>query len=205
METSAFLIEDEQEEMSRLIYRTGIECARCGDDVHYTDEVFLISIVRPTISVEGVIYEMLQADDGDFLYEPRTMNLECWEEAVEELRERMEDIPPILDLRAVLECSICESGIRTGESVGLIQFGEVHCSQRRPEDASTNTFETYDHDPQVICLSCIRLFNEDVNCLWEGDVQEGDECKEGTYLRCWREGCEGVHDCKNKTWDFNYG
>lgn len=205
METSAFniLSEDEQEDLSRAVYRTGVECASCGENIFYTDEVFLISIVCPIISVEGVIYEVLQADNGDFLYEPRIMNLECWEEVEEELRNKVEDIPPILDMRAVLECSVCESGIRERESVGLIQFGEIHCSQRNPNLSSTNTFETYDNDPDIICLSCIRFLNDEVNTLWNGDVQEGDECREGTYLRCWRQGCEGAHDCKNKMRGFD--
>jgi hypothetical protein len=200
----AFDMTEMDDELYSLINRTDKECASCGEPIHYTDEVFLLSVVRPIISVEGVLYEMMQAEDGDFLYEPRILSLECWEELEETLREWVADQPPILDPRSVLECSACESGIQQGETLGLVQFGEVHCSQRTPDGVPTSIFESYDNDPKNVCIACLRLLNSELCNLWDGTVQQGTECKEGTSIRCWRNGCQGQELCFNdiSKWDI---
>lgn len=184
--------------LATYINRTGIECAKCGESISYTDEVFLLTVVVPIITPEGVIYEPLSSEDGDFMYAPQVFDLMCWEEIEEDIRERVQDVPPIIELRAILECSICESGIMQQEALALVSFGEIHCSQRCPNNTATNTFQLYDSDPKHVCLSCLRIIDEEIVTMWEGEVQQIDECRQGTHYRCWRYGCVGSSNCQAK-------
>lgn len=189
---------DKDGSIAHFINRTGIECSKCADDVGYTDEVFLLTVVSPMVAPEGVLYQVLTSDDGDYLYEPQVFDIICWEEVEEDARNAAADVPPVLEPRAILDCSICESGIMQGETMALATFGEIHCSQRAPNRKSTNTFKVYSNEPRIVCLSCLRYIDEDVVTMWQGEVQQGDECREGTHQRCWRYGCFGGDYCMAK-------
>lgn len=188
----------EEDDLDRVLRKCGEDCAACGDELLYMDEVFLLVIVYPAVTPDGsFVLEPAVADDGDFLYAPRFLSLECWEELYEDLCGRFEDTPPLLDNRAVLDCSSCGSGIRLGELLCLATFGEIHCSQRSPDGVAASSFEELDTEPCVICISCLRLINDDINGMWEGDVQQDNECPDGTAMRCWRYGCPGGPHCIN--------
>lgn len=189
-------IDEDEDTLDDLFRRSGKECADCEDHILFSDEVFLITVVRPSVSLDGLSYNIVESDDNDFLYEPRFFDVECWENQLEDLREHMENRPPILELRAILDCSICASGIKENELIGLVTFGEIQHSERCPDGEATSKFVPMDPDPTIICTACLWYMNENVIRLWEGSVQNVDECEEGTFIRCWRYGCDGTSDCK---------
>jgi hypothetical protein len=187
---------DVDDHSRRLYYKCGELCARCGDTLIYTEEVYMLTVVRAVVSVEGIFYEAVVSDDGDYLYEPRFMSQECWEHVEEEIRESTMDEPPIEDPKAILECAVCEGGIRNGELLSLATFGEIHQSNRNPDGESNKTFDTYDSNPNIVCIPCLHVMNNDICSIWDGQVQNGNECQQGTKARCWRYGCPGVYSCQ---------
>lgn len=195
-----YLEHAEDSSLSEYVNRTGEECARCGDHIGFTDEVFLMTVVSATVDISGLVYMPLASEDGDFLYEPRLFDLYCWEDVHENLQRAKEDVPPLLEPRSIIDCSVCESGIMQGESLALIAFGEIHCSNRCPNRKTTNTFASYDKEPLHICLSCLRYLHDNECSMWEGEVQQDDECVDGTYSRCWRYGCPGQRYGCMKYW-----
>lgn len=185
---------EEEEDLYRIIMRSSHECAVCAENICLTDEIVAITVVKPVFRDGAIALEPLDADDGDFAYEPRFVEYECWEDVVDELYSSLCDNPPIEDQYAVLFCRICESGIRLDETCGCATRGEVHCSQRMPEGIPTETFDAQDPKPDVICITCINALCADYIDLWES-VEQGEECGEGREIRCWRHGCPGRQGC----------
>jgi len=185
---------DEDDELFRTIMKTEHNCSACDDPLCYTDEVVVIKVVAPSFENGLFTYADAEADDGDFLYEPRFADYGCWEDAANEVGELVEDLPPIEDPAAVLLCKLCSSGILLGELMGLVTMGELHCSQRSPDIASTTIFEAQDPDPVTICIVCLRKLSDEFLDLWDS-VGQGDECEEGATIRCWRLSCPGAAAC----------
>jgi hypothetical protein len=171
----------------------------CGETIDYADEVFLLSIAYPRLNGSGLDYIPMVADDGDYLYEPCFFCFECWEQILEDLRERTKDIPPVVDDYAVLDCDICESGIRQNELMGVVAFGEIQMSRRDP-GTDPVTFSKMDQSPKVICIGCLNILTKDIAELWYDRVTQNNECKHGSFLRCWRFGCSAdeEHYCMNE-------
>lgn len=186
--------EIEDEELYRTVMQTDHGCAACAETLCFTDEVVVITIVVPTIEGTEFKYAPAEADDGDFLYEPRFCCYECWEDVGNELAELLENTPPIEEITAVTLCKICKSGICMGEITGLVTMGELQCSQRSPDIAATTTFDAQDPDPAVLCVSCMQKLSDQYLDLWES-VGHADECAEGTDIRCWRLECPGQANC----------
>lgn len=191
---------EELNALEDLLDEAGTECTACGDQIHFTDEVYLITMVSLTISPEGsVVYEPLLAEDDDYLYAPLFAEFVCWENAVDDLRRAIEDSPPYSDpyaMKSLVDCSICGGSILLHESLGLATKGEIHCSQRCPDGTAASTFDDQDPDPTVVCLCCMSALNEEHIDLWEeiGQSPSG-ECKGGLLTRCWRWGCPGKENC----------
>lgn len=188
--------EDEaEEELYRMVMRTGHACACCGDNILFSDESVVITVVVPTVGINAtLVFEPALAEDGDYLYEPRFLEYDCWENVVNEVYEELQDKPPIEDPESVTSCKICESGVRLGEIMGLATKGELLCSSRLPDGVETTTFDAQDLNPDVICIVCLQNLSMNVIDLWES-VEQGDECAEGTEIRCWRVGCGGKSCC----------
>jgi hypothetical protein len=171
-------------------------CFECGDPIVYTEEVFLLSVMRTRITGNGLVYDNIVVDDmSDLLYEPILFCVGCWETVSEELAEQMADAPPITDDYSIIDCVCCGSSIRTDEVLGVCTFGEVHLSRRAPNGIHEDVFENVDANPIAICLGCLNTINQAVTLLWGDDedcpvlIQQQDECLEGIYARCWRAGC----------------
>ena len=176
-----------REELEIAVYKSGHSCSKCGDALLHTDEVYLLQVVQPYVDEQLEFAPIISTDD-DFLYEPIFLDFMCWEKVEEEIREAVENVPPILDTYGILDCSLCESSIRQWEVMGLATYGELHCSQRTPEGSPTSTFKQMDNLPTVLCISCLKKMNADILEVWES-VSHGGECDEGTFFRCWRHGC----------------
>lgn len=176
------------DELFKLINKSEHTCDKCGSSIQYTDEIYMLQVVQPYIQSGQLLFAPVQAEDGDFLYEPCFLEFMCWEEVEEDMREKMEDHPPILDDFAILDCAICESGIRQWEYSGLAVYGELHCSKRSPDGNPTSIFDSQDPSPVVFCIACLKKIDESIE-LWD-DVDQNGECSEGTFIRCWRYGCD---------------
>lgn len=159
-------------------------CAYCGDRLRFTDEVFLLQIVR-VHEVQGKLEAYpVQDDDGDYLYTPHFIHLECWESVDEATRERIEDKPPVLCEKPLLDCSICSSSILDWEITVFITLGEIRLSERRPSGESSTQFFPNGH-PETICIACIADILMEEITLWDGVSQNG-ECDDCSVERCWR-------------------
>jgi len=185
---------DEESELYRIIMKTEHVCSACADTLCYTDEAVVITVVVPTIQGHEFVYAPAESDDGDFLYEPQFACYECWEDVGNEVAELLENTPPIEEITAVVTCRICKSGICMGELMGLVTMGELQCSQRSPEFSATTIFEPQDPDPTPVCITCLSKLSDEYLDLWDS-VSQGDECREGTDIRCWRLGCPGSDNC----------
>jgi len=186
--------QEAEDELFRITMKTEHSCAGCSDVLCLTDEVVVITVVAPTIENNDIRYAIAEADDSDFLYEPRFMDYGCWENTANELGAELDNLPPIDEISAVVLCRICSSGICLGELMGLVTKGELHCSQRSPEIASTTIFDEQDPDPDPVCIVCLSKLSEEYLALWDS-VGQGDECEDGKNIRCWRHGCPGADNC----------
>jgi hypothetical protein len=172
------------------------DCSSCDNNLAYTEEVFSLSVVYAQVTETGVVFLPLMIED-DNLYEPCMFCLDCWESDKEQLMELVEDMPPIEDDFAILECDICGSGIRQDETLGVCSFGEIHLSKRQPNGEKTSdTFQVMDTDPDIICVACLNKLDQEVVAdLWDSRVAQNEECEEGTFARCWRHGCQADGTC----------
>lgn len=183
---------EDDPDVFRMIYKSGHECSRCRDEIMLVDEVFALWVVVAT-SEGGFQIKYAESDDGDFLYEPQFFCFECWEESKEELFS-LDDVgyPPVYDERSVIDCAFCDSAILLGEYFAQIVIGEIRCSKKSPNGEVAYYFHPIgDKDPPNICISCLKLLNDEVVPMWEEGVDQNGECDHGTHFRCWRTGCDG--------------
>jgi hypothetical protein len=175
---------------------TDLRCRYCGEHLKYHDEAFILGDCICTVAPDGVIYPPTLNDDGTgFRNNPCFFCYECWEECEDDIKEAKKDEPPVADDYAVMECDICESGIRDGEVLGAALCGEVNLSQRSPSgEIAKAVFEISESTPTILCVGCLVTMHRDILEVWDGPITQGDECEEGTMLRCWRYGCDPV--CK---------
>jgi hypothetical protein len=181
---------------------TGLTCAWDGDVIEYTDLVIIVLMITPGL-VSGpdgtpqlMFYDIMTGDQDDYLYEPNIFHGKNWDEIEEQFRTYVKDHYPIEVPGSILNCAFCKSGILPGETTGVALVGEVHRSQRNPDlQVHGNHFEPLNKAPDIICVSCMMEINNDIHELWPDGVCHDEECPEGTFARCWRDGCPG--NCQN--------
>lgn len=159
----------------------------CQEGIPFAEDMVMLMVCELKLTEQGLSYEPLSADDGDYLYEPVHFCLACWENTEEELRELVRDVPIVEDVYSILDCPICGSGIRQGEVVGLATHGNIIVPRHCPNgESGASTFCSLDNDPTPICIGCLNQLNTDITDLWDDRVTQSTECSEGTYQRCWR-------------------
>lgn len=177
---------------------SGITCVYDGEPIEYTDLVIVLLMIKPHImNGQLFFYDIRTEDQDDYLYEPVFYHGKNWDEVEEEFEQYVRETPAMPVSDAILHCRYCKSGILAGETTGVALTGEVHRSQRNPDlEPYGNHFDPLDTAPIIICVACVASLNSDVHEMWPDGVSHNDECKEGTYARCWRDSCPG--DCPNK-------
>lgn len=158
--------EDEEDEAPPWYRQTGRECDCCGEGLLYCDEVFVLEVMEAAKEGDQVFFDILHDDDGDYLYRPYMMHLECWEEVLEAIDEAVADQPPMEAEDAIMECSRCESTIGNFEPFVASTFGEINVSDRRPSGQNSAVFTRMGHITPV-CTLCIRHVVEDHLDEWE--------------------------------------
>lgn len=189
---------EDQDELFAMLHKSDKSCWLCTEVLLYTDEIFSITVSAVQVTESGLIYPPLVTSDGaNLLWAPHLFCFSCMEDTMEEHREAITDVPPIEDMYAVLECDMCESGIRDGETISVICYGELHLSHRNPNgEENTSKFEPMDPNPTVLCISCTDYMSRAVlDELWPWPLKQFNECEEGTFARCWRYGCSAQGDC----------
>jgi hypothetical protein len=181
--------EEEEEEDPGEWAIPNMGCASCGETLHYTEEIFHISvcyavnngtetIIAPYICDEGEF-------EGDYYYEPLFFEFSCWEDVMEELREMVDDAPPVNHKDELLACDFCKCSICEFENFATAYIGEVHVSKRMPNGMPASIFETISK-PYIICIGCLNLINDHSIDLWDEELSQTGECQECTHARCWR-------------------
>jgi hypothetical protein len=177
--------EDEDGDDSPVWSRTEEVCASCGEAICFTDEVYLVQMAQgqqvPNIGPE--IYIVLD-DEGDFLYSPHFIHLECWEDITDEVLETVRDMPPETCNDGVLDCCLCASDILAWEFFVTATLGEMEVSDRQPDGEGATKFRA-NGNPDIYCLACIVRVNEEELELWNELTQAG-ECSSCIQERCWR-------------------
>ena len=167
---------------------TNEACAQCEEDLIYTEDVFTIHVMRALI-VNGLpVLQPLLDDDGDFLYQPYFLHFKCWEEIVDNHKEEIENTPPVEDEFSLLTCDCCGSDIREHEVLMAATLGELVLSERSPSGQRATRLEP-SGSPDVFCIWCLSMINNDWIEFWEDGVGiEGESlaCLECQGTRCWR-------------------
>lgn len=188
-------IEEEEEDLDSTTHSCTYPC---GDSLPYDTEVFLLTVVVCSLQLGKIAFPPALDTDGDFLYEPCFFCFSCWEELEEEISTRTRDTPPVVDDYAILDCSVCKSGVRRDELAATIQIGEFIHPRRTPDSTLGSSFIPNSIEPtdHIICINCLNILSTDiVDNLWTHPVMQHNECAEGTVLRCWRHGCSATNDC----------
>ena len=149
------------------IYKSDQPCCHCGESLLFGDEAVLLEVVQPYIH-SVLQYSIPLADDGDYEYEPVLFEIECLSHLLDDLilhldNRLMTTTRP--DDYAILECSICGSGIRQWEFIGLARQGMVIRSNMLPS-AEKNCSN-----------QCLTEFNIHICEIWE-DLFQGMEWTE---------------------------
>jgi hypothetical protein len=171
--------------------------AFCEEAIRFADEIYMLTVEVAVPTNDGKItHSPLVANDEDFMYEPVFYCAGCWQSIIEDLREIVDNTPPVGDAQSVIECSICRSGIRSGEVFSKVTFGEFRSPDRNPEGSLQAVFCTLGK-PSIICAPCINTLGENISEIWGDPVKQNNECTEGTHKRCWRYGCSADinHKC----------
>ena len=191
--------------MEAEVEGSGIYCTSCGDELEFTDEVFMFHIVHvlPTQRKLHVV-DVLEADGG-FRYIPVFWCFDCWEEAQEEVKDQQEDTPPIEADGSVAECDICGSDILVGEAFATAAFGELHLSDRAPSREYAAHFVSMKSDTHI-CIGCLHHMEENRDTpIWKTGVEPipgHPACLDGLFERCWRTGsCEHA-TCTQRTGEY---
>lgn len=168
-----------------------IVCAQCEHQLDLEDEIVLVEIVQLHL-VGGVVmpFNVINEHEveGGYLFEPWFFCFDCWEEHRSDLRKETKDQPPVPDAESMMECHCCGSGIREWEFVGSATMGELRLSSRAPSNKASVRFAPL-AKPDLLCLPCIGIINENWILMWE-DLSQHGECADCTFARCWRyEGC----------------
>lgn len=185
-------------EVFEFIYDSGHECARCGEKIMLVDEVYLLMVVAAHMNGEFQVLPA-ESDDGDFLYPPQFFCFTCWEECCEDLISTDSEVSTIYDERSVFDCTVCDSSILMDEYFAQPFIGEIRCAEKMPNGEVAHYWFNLDEnrEPACICISCLKLLNDEVVKMWDC-VDQDNECERGTQLRCWRTGCEEQCDLSDE-------
>ena len=181
---------NEEWSLEQLIWDSGHICSDCGEELHLTDEVFLIQAIYVAYDENGQpIPLILSADDGGYLYEPQFLHTACWESLWEDFWNEHGGTDPCPDPEGqlqVAECYGCTSPIRAHELSAQLNLGELHCSKRLPDGEPTIHFEP-NPNTELVCIECLLKFNGDIFEMWD-DLEVPGVCNQGVRERCWRYG-----------------
>lgn len=148
-------VSNEDDEIKKLIYKTGHVCDCCGEWLYYNDEVIVLEISECAKDPTGPKWQPIYGEDGDYQYAPYLMHLECWEEIIEEVKELLEEHEIGMEAdHPVLPCWVCSSDIAAFEPYAAASFGELQVSQRCPSNKSVDRIQRMGH-PKAVCLACV--------------------------------------------------
>lgn len=152
--------EEEEEEEQRFWYKSERCCDGCGEHFTHTDEVFTLTVVEATVEDGQFYMDVLHDDEGDEMFPPYLMHLECWEEVTALIDMAMADFPPMEAEDPIVRCSRCQSEIGKFEPFISSQFGEIQASKRQPSGKPTSQFEGLG-TASPVCLICMAHVVED--------------------------------------------
>jgi hypothetical protein len=185
--------EDEDEEDDEDLIAV-LDCIKCGESIHLTEEIFIFKLVRPYMdrATGQVVFQDCDRH-GELLEEAAVHCFTCWEETNEEAEVACRDVPPVTHPDGLCTCDNCGSDILEGETMGVATYGEIHWSDRQPDGVSTPAFEPL-ADSKHICIVCLN--NLDLEYIRPDfaahvDVREQSPnlaCSLGLPERCWRHG-----------------
>ncbi len=179
----------DDDEVEEELQQSGHDCSLCSNHVKLEDEVFLLRVVHPFIVSGNLTYFDIIDDHGFYKYPPAFFDFDCWEDEQEVVEKIQEDVPPVRDPVGIILCDICESDICQGESMGLLELGEIRLSERQPSGCASTTF-TVIGDPMHLCIACLtHLEDNQREPIWSDDIDpvpNHEVCIEGLFERCWR-------------------
>jgi len=187
---------EEEWRVEQLLWESDHICSDCGEELHLTDEVYLVQAVYIGYDANGHLNNFILNDaDGGYLYEPQFLHEMCWSALWEDFWSECGDLhvdqEPQLQ---VAECDGCSSGIRIHEVSAMVNLGELRRSKRSPDGNDTLYFDPCHGAPMFICIECLTRFNEEAFEMWD-DLTIAGVCRQGIQERCWRYG-NCAHGCQ---------
>lgn len=187
-EETEYYDEDEDDEEGEP---AGCLCVSCESELRIDEEVFLLRVVRASFDGTKLEYFDLIDDEGHYAYEPAFFNFGCWEEEHEQVQDIQEDVPPVQHDAGVILCDICESDILQGETMGLLEIGEVRVAERSPNNQRTAHFVPIG-SAEHLCIACLKHLEDNrTDPIWQNEFEPAPDievCSEGILARCWRAG-----------------
>ena len=148
---------------------SGHVCAYCADELELLDEIYLLEIAHVAADQGALHFFTVQGANGDYQFMPHMFHLQCWEELVEDLKDLIEDEPPLPIAEVPIhQCAWCKSPMPNWATVALLHFGELRRSDRTPNGEREHFFCQVGESDKVICTHCIERVNEDLLEMWEG-------------------------------------
>lgn len=173
---------------ARVLKKEGQVCGSCGDPLASHTALTYLYLTRPL--QDGRNTPPAMTDTGQYAYWPYFFHQECWEKAAAELAELSDGTPShIVGGTVVGECCCCGSHILPGELSGVTYDGQLVLSERAPNGMFALEFIKHT-DHEFVCSVCMNELNLNIlEGLWGHEhLLQGNECPEGTQLRCWRYG-----------------
>ena len=157
-------MQDENEELAWGESPRG--CDTCGEHITYTEEVFLLQVCAARISPEGRLEWAPILFEEDQAFEAYLLHFSCWEDALDDIQEATNDVPPRDAENPVMICTVCKSLIGTGEAFVAATFAELHVSRRSPSGQHTDSIAPM-AAPDPICFECVAHVIDEYFPAWE--------------------------------------
>lgn len=131
-------------------------CAVCSDPIGYGEEAWVLEVAVYIDGNRGPSRQVMLDDHGDYYQEPHVLHFQCWENALEEIRIAVADLPPGLADRFASKCTCCHSQVEVEEPYVLATYCELRETNKYPNFRRADRLERLSARGSDVCFSCIN-------------------------------------------------
>jgi hypothetical protein len=147
---------------------TGILCSICGEALYIAEEVVRVGVYEATW-MEGKPFTYVFPNREDIQPMPEyTFHFACWEAAVHDLEEVVEDVPPAAFRNQIYPCSVCGGSIPEAMPFTAYAVSELHRSKHSKQGNSLCFSDISKYIP--VCLICTARLTSTCLESWEDGV-----------------------------------
>lgn len=131
-------------------------CSICNEVIGYGEESWLLEVVTTVDGKRGPSRQVMQDEHGSYYQEPYVVHFACWENALEEIRVAVADLPPGLVERFATKCSCCHSQVEIEEPYVLATYCEIRETGKYPNFERADRLERLSTRGSDVCFACIN-------------------------------------------------